>query len=757
MLNNKQSLNCERLISGIDFELDKIEVCCNRCHKGGGNIELAEVSNGEIDFEILEKNRNELINNLSPKCDGCFNLETKEWNIDKRIKYIHFNHWTHCNTDCIYCYTKEEKYKGGAKHYNALPILKQLIEKYGFSPDGEVTFAGGEPCMLDEFDEILEYLIQIGAKKIVVHSSGVIYSKALENALKKGSASLVISHDSGSEETYKKIKNTDFCGKVWENTNQYSQSGVVISKYIIIPNLNDSKSEINNWLKKVSVSGIKSVIIDIEHKYFEQNKNNKKIIHKLLELCEYIRIEAEKKGIDTELYNTAKYIYSEQPIYSTYLKYKRYVIGLLALAMPILLGSIGHSIIGATDVVVVARYNITSLAAISIANAILFTLFIFGLGIQDAICIILSNKRGAKEGIKKYLNSVLLFSLLLGIIFALICYSTSYLIDYLSFEPKIIPYIKQYIHIVSFSMFGIFLYQGIKQFLQSYEIVNFPNIVILVSALINILLDIILVFGLKDIIPAMGVKGAALATLIVRTFMAVVMLVYVYKYINIKDKIEFGFIKDVVKIGHPIGIALLIEFLAFHIVTVLVGRESSICAAVHNILITISSITFNVPLAIAIAVAVKVSYNYGAKKFKEIKEYSYTGTVMSILFMSVCSILLAVFPKQIVGFFTENEDVMQIALPIVLIAAMYQVFDGFQVVAGGVLRGLKMTKAASWCVFSGYWIIGMPIAYILVYKYGMSLKGYWIAFAFALSMMGILEAIIAKYKFRKIKVINKFS
>ena len=112
-----------------------------------------------------------------------------------------------------------------------------------------------------------------------------------------------------------------------------------------------------------------------------------------------------------------------------YFKYKSYILGLITLALPILAGSIGHTIIGITDILVVARYNINSLAAISIANAILFTLFIFGLGVQDAICIILSNKRGANEEIKKYFNTVLLFSLILGLIFTTACYSTSYLIE----------------------------------------------------------------------------------------------------------------------------------------------------------------------------------------------------------------------------------------------------------------------------------------------------------------------------------------
>ena len=108
-MQNNQYTSCDRLINGIDFELDCIELCCFRCHQGGGNIEIARVIDGKIDIDTLEKNRQELIEaskngNVNPKCEGCFNLEKKFWDEKPKIKYIHFNHWTMCNTNCIYCY-----------------------------------------------------------------------------------------------------------------------------------------------------------------------------------------------------------------------------------------------------------------------------------------------------------------------------------------------------------------------------------------------------------------------------------------------------------------------------------------------------------------------------------------------------------------------------------------------------------------------------------------------------------------------------
>lgn len=434
--------------------------------------------------------------------------------------------------------------------------------------------------------------------------------------------------------------------------------------------------------------------------------------------------------------------------------YKHYFIDLLILAFPLLIGNLGHTLIGATDVLVVAKYKIDSLAAISIANSILFTIFIFGIGLICAVSIVLANKRGAKQRTKKYLFSTLIFSIILALFFSIICYCSKFVISYIGFEKHLIPFIEEYITIVSFSMFGMFLYEGVKQFLQSYEIVNFPNLILLLAVVVNLIFDVMLVFGF-GIIPSMGSKGAAIATLSVRTLMGIIMLIYVFRFIDFKAKMDFSYMKTLMKIGYPIGAALLLEFLAFNIVTILVGRESGLLAATHSILTTISSSTFMVPLAISTAVSVKVAYYYGARKTIEIKRFSLAGLIIGVGFMAMAGICFAIFPRQIICLFTDNQEVLNVALPIMMVAAMYQIFDGFQVVSGGILKGFKLTAFVSNAVFFGYWIVGMPLAVLFVYKYGMSLKGYWMALAVSLCVMGFVQAFMAKHKFNQVKEMYK--
>lgn len=429
---------------------------------------------------------------------------------------------------------------------------------------------------------------------------------------------------------------------------------------------------------------------------------------------------------------------------------KHYFTDLLVLAFPILIGELGHTLIGATDVLVVAKYNIDALAAISIANSILFTIFILGIGIVCAVSIILSNMRGSGFRTKKHLLSTLIFSALMAVLFTVLCFSTKFLIPYMGFETHIVPYIQQYIAIVSFSMLGVFLFEGIKQFLQSYEIVNFPNALLLFSVVLNLIFDVVFVFGF-GFIPSMGSKGAAVATTLVRSLMGIVMLIYIFRFIDFRAKIDFSYMKQTVKIGMPIGIALLLEFFAFNIITILVGRESSVLAAAHSILVTIGSATFMFPLAIATAASVKVAYYYGANKLDEIKNFMTSSTIMSIGIMTLISIVLVLFPRQIISLFTDEAEVLKIILPIISVVAAYQIFDGIQAVMGGILKGFKLTKFVTGAVIAGYWLVGMPVAFVFVGRLGYSLKGYWIALAVSLFVMGIVQALMAKHKFNSLK------
>ena len=433
-------------------------------------------------------------------------------------------------------------------------------------------------------------------------------------------------------------------------------------------------------------------------------------------------------------------------------KYKKYFTEIISLSLPLIIGNLGQVMIGATDVFIAAKHSTNTLAAISIANSIIFCVLVVGIGLMSAISIVISNYRGNRKPTKKFLMTILNYSMLLAVIFCTICLLMVPLIPKMGFETELVPMIKEYVFICAFSLFGMYLYQCLKEFLLAYEIVNFPNLILVAALVLNFVLAYSLVFGIGPI-PGLGVIGLALAAFIVRTLMGLILLGYCLGMLRLKNPFDKNLIKQLIKVGYPIGIAMLLEFLGFNLITILVGREAGILAATHNIAVTITSSAYMIPMSISAAIAIKVGYYNGAKILSEIKRYALSGTLMAVLFMAACSILLVTMPRQIFEIFTDNKQMLALGMPILHIAAYYLMFDGLQVSLSGILKGLKMTKIASVTLIAGYWLFGLPFGYMLAYHYKMSLNGFWIGLAVSFLAMCTLFLFVIYKKFKYLKKI----
>ena len=355
-------------------------------------------------------------------------------------------------------------------------------------------------------------------------------------------------------------------------------------------------------------------------------------------------------------------------------KYKKYFTEIISLSLPLIVGNLGQVMIGATDVFIAAKHSTNTLAAISIANSIIFCVLVVGIGLMSAISIVISNYRGNRKPTKKFLMTILNYSMLLAVIFCTICLLMVPLIPKMGFETELVPMIKEYVFICAFSLFGMYLYQCLKEFLLAYEIVNFPNLILVAALVLNFVLAYSLVFGIGPI-PGLGVIGLALAAFIVRTLMGLILLGYCLGMLRLKNPFDKNLIKQLIKVGYPIGIAMLLEFLGFNLITILVGREAGILAATHNIAVTITSSAYMIPMSISAAIAIKVGYYNGAKILSEIKRYALSGTLMAVLFMAACSILLVTMPRQIFEIFTDNKQMLALGMPILHIAAYYLMFE----------------------------------------------------------------------------------
>lgn len=432
-------------------------------------------------------------------------------------------------------------------------------------------------------------------------------------------------------------------------------------------------------------------------------------------------------------------------------QFKHYVKELLNIALPIIMGNLGFILIGAGDVLIAGRHSTDTLAAISIATAITNCIQTFGIGLIVSVSPLLSNYRGENKSAKKYFYPTLRFSMFLAFLVMLAVLAFIPLIDLMHFEAHLVPMIKQYMFVTAFATFGGYLHAAMKEFLQAFEIVMFPNLVTAIAVVLNVVLNIILVFGFGSI-PSLGVLGLAIASFVVRYFMGFVLLIYCFRLMNFKNYKDFDYYKSLIKIGIPISCAILVEFIAFNSIAILMGRVSGVYAAAQNLVCTLTTVSFMVPLAISNAIAVKVGFANGAGNINDLKKYSFVGIVMSVGFMACSAMIFATFPEFLVRLFSQDEVLIKISVPILYILAIFQVFDGLQVALSGIFKGIKKTGVVLLANFIAYWLISIPLGYTLAFHYGLNLKGFWFGLC---SAAVILCIIMVSMLFKNIKSMEK--
>ena len=311
-MDKKKYYSCYWLNSGIHFTKDNVRFCCYEyLHSKNDNVIIDKYDGSLIDYEKFFSFKENYVNlaksgEVHPNCKGCIYLEEKEWDDSNYFDHFLFNHWLNCNSKCIYCEQAFFHPQYRRQYYDVYPILVDMKKNNLLkgNPHSCVVFGGGEPTLLSEFDTLLDLFMQENFNNIRVNSSGIKYSLALENALKEGSASLVISPDSGSKDVYKKIKRVDAFDIVWKNISNYTKNAKnpcsVKAKYILIRDVNDNKREIDNFFKMCVKNGVKAVSMSVEqHWYFKEFPN---MPPRVYELISYFEEKGKKLNFDIELY-----------------------------------------------------------------------------------------------------------------------------------------------------------------------------------------------------------------------------------------------------------------------------------------------------------------------------------------------------------------------------------------------------------------------------------------------------------------------
>ena len=312
--------SCTKIENGINFDIDSIKICCQYSAKGGGDTKVIEnYTGGPIDWDKFFAFKKEIKDlhksgQTYHKCEGCIYLEEQEWAESDKFNFFNLDYWTYCNCNCIYCHTHNKKDIYNTKRtYDFLPILKDMIAKDLLLRGGDVSFGGGEVCLLKEFEECLQIFLDYDYF-VRIHTGCIDYSKVIESGLKKGKVDLIVSVDSGTEEMHARIKEVKTYDRVWSNLTNYAKlqqnKEFVKVKYIVIPGVNDTKDEVLSWLDKCVECGIGYVLQEIESQWFYSRREN--IPKYIYDLFDFSKYEACERGLIYGEYERAAHMLAER-------------------------------------------------------------------------------------------------------------------------------------------------------------------------------------------------------------------------------------------------------------------------------------------------------------------------------------------------------------------------------------------------------------------------------------------------------------
>lgn len=268
----------------------------------------------------------------------------------------------------------------------------------------------------------------------------------------------------------------------------------------------------------------------------------------------------------------------------------------------------------------------------------------------------------------------------------------------------------------------------------------------LVSAnLVNVLVNWLLIFGNWGF-PALGVEGAGWATLLSRVYMFAVLLVFVvYKerveptgLLRAARGIDGPLIRLLLALGLPVALQLTAEYGVFAMATALIARIDTVSLAAHQIVLNVASVCFMVPLGVSSAGAVRVGQAVGSKDATGAAVSGWTAIALGAAFMLCSSVALFVAPEFILRIFTTDRSIFAIGVPLLFLAATFQFFDGVQVTAGGVLRGIGNTRTPMFANLVGHWLLGLPVGALLCFGLGWQSFGIWAGLSIGLIFVSII-------------------
>lgn len=419
---------------------------------------------------------------------------------------------------------------------------------------------------------------------------------------------------------------------------------------------------------------------------------------------------------------------------------------MLTLAVPVVLAELGWMTMGMTDTLMVGRISPEAIGAVGIGTSLFMGICIFGMGVLLGLDTLVSQSYGAgrlDECHRWLLHGVALALGMAGPVTGLLLILAAGLGDW-GLDPEVLRLADPYVRIVAWSAPPLLLYAAFRRYLQGMGVVRPVMIALLIANILNIVVNWVLIYGNLGA-PALGVRGAAWATVISRLGMAGFLLgVIVHRergrrpgLFETRFRIELARMRRLFSLGLPAATQVTLEVGVFAAATVLAGRLAPAALAAHHIAINYAALTFMVPLGIASSAAVRVGHAVGRGDAGGASRAGWTALLFGTLFMTAAAAVFLTIPRTLIGFFTSDAGVLEVGVALLFVAAIFQLFDGVQGVATGALRGLGDTRSPMLWNLAGHWFIGLPLSYALCFVFGYGVVGLWWGLSMGLLICGV--------------------
>ncbi|WP_214070624.1 MATE family efflux transporter [Mucilaginibacter sp. dw_454] len=454
-----------------------------------------------------------------------------------------------------------------------------------------------------------------------------------------------------------------------------------------------------------------------------------------------------------------------------YLKYKPHYRDNLKLAIPVVISQLGHTLVQTSDTIIVGHFAGTiSLAAVALATSIFTIPLIIGIGISYGSTPLIAqhNGRGEFAECGQLLSNSLFINAITGVIlFGLVCLGSIYLLDDLHQSQQVLIKAKPFLMLLALSVIPMLIFNTFKQFAEGLGFTKQAMLISIWGNILNICLGITFVKGLFGIHP-MGIMGAGYSTLIDRCVMSIVMGVYVFKSKNFRKYLKDFSVRNVnrvrslsiLKIGAPVALQYAFEISAFSAAAILMGTIGVLPQAAHQIAINLASMTYMMSSGVSAAAAIKSGNYFGAKDHGGLRLSANASYHIVLIFMAFTALIFTFGNNLLPWIYTSDKAVIGIAAQLLILAAIFQLFDGAQVVGLGILRGMGDVNIPTVITFLAYWVVGLPIGYYWGIHLNWGPSGIWYGLVLGLMVSAVLLyirfKIISKHqRFRQSIIIAK--